>query len=228
MKQEGKFILMNREEVRVYIEGLKGAKTFKTIQQHHTASPAYKDVKNNHFALMRSMENYHVGTLKMSEIAQHFSTFPDGTICVGRPLTKDGGGFLSPLNKDSITIENVGNFDIDVITEEQKQSIILLNTLLCKKFNIVPSTSTLIYHCWVQNKSCPGLKWFGGNTKAAAEQNFIPLVRATMEDPLTFEEALKIVVEKIDSSYQYWLKRKDIDPAFQALIIKMAKSYGGK
>ncbi len=72
------------------------------------------------------------------------------------------------------------------------------------------------------------MKWFGGNNKAAAEQNFIPLVRAAMEDPLTFEEALKIVVEKIDSSYQYWLKRKDIDPAFKALIIKMAKSYGGK
>ena len=85
MKQEGKFILMNREEHRVYVEGLKGTKTFKTIQQHHTASPAYKDVKNNHFQLMRSMENYHVGTLKMNEIAQHFSTFPDGTICVGRP-----------------------------------------------------------------------------------------------------------------------------------------------
>ncbi len=228
MKQEGKFILMNREELRTYIEGMKGAKPFKTIQQHHTASPAYKDVKNNHFQLMRSMENYHVGTLKMSEIAQHFSTFPDGTICVGRPLTKDGGGFLSPGNKDSITIENVGNFDIDVITEEQKQSIILLNALLCKKFNIVPSTSTLIYHCWVQNKSCPGTKYFGGNSKAAAEQYFIPLVKAAMENPMTFEEALEIVVKKIDSSYSYWLKRKDIDPAFQALIIKIAKSYGGK
>ncbi len=150
MKQEGKFILMNREEVRVYIEGLKGTKTFKTIQQHHTASPAYKDVKNNHFQLMRSMENYHVGTLKMNEIAQHFSTFPDGTICVG-VLSKDGGGFLSPGNKDSITIQNVGIFDSDNMTEEQKQSIILINALLCKKFNIAPSTAILIYHCWVQS-----------------------------------------------------------------------------
>ncbi|MDF2985744.1 MAG: hypothetical protein K0R50_1254 [Eubacterium sp.] len=228
MKQDGKFLLMNREEFRVYIEGLIGAKTFKTIQQHHTASPAYKDVKNNHFALMRSMENYHVNTLKMSEIAQHFSTFPDGTICVGRPLSKDGGGFLSPGNRDSITIENVGNFDTDIMTEEQRHSIILLNALLCKKFNIVPSTSTLIYHCWVQNKSCPGTKYFGGNTKAAAENNFIPLIKLEMEEPLTYEEALKIVVEKIDSNYKYWLKRKDIDPAFQGLIIKIAKSYGGK
>ncbi|MDF2984871.1 MAG: hypothetical protein K0R50_381 [Eubacterium sp.] len=228
MKQEGKFILMSRGELRSYIEGLKGSKTFKTIQQHHTASPAYKDVKNNHFQLMKGMENYHVNTLKMSEIAQHFSTFPDGAICVGRPLSKDGGGFLGDQNRNSITIENVGNFDSDNMTEEQKQSIILLNALLCKKFNITPSTSTLIYHCWVQNKSCPGTKYFGGNSKAAAEQNFIPLIKAAMQEPLTFEMALQIVVEKIDSSYSYWLKRKDIDPAFKALIIKIAKSYGGK
>lgn len=220
---------MNREEFRIYIEGLKGSKTFKSIQQHHTANPAYKDVKKgNEITLMKSMENYHVGTLKMSEIAQHFSTFPDGTICVGRPLTKDGGGFLSPGNKDSITIENVGNFDSDIMTEEQKKTILFLNALLCKKFNIVPSISTLIYHCWVQNKSCPGLKWFGGNTKAAAEKNFIPSVKTTIEDLMTFEEALGIVAEKADTVYQYWLKRKDIDPAFSALIIKIAKSYGGK
>lgn len=228
MKQDGKFILMNREELRTYIESLKGAKSFKSIQQHHTASPAYKDVKNNHFALMKSMENYHVGTLKMSEIAQHFSTFPDGTICVGRPLTKDGGGFLTPGNKDSITIENVGNFDSDTMTAEQKQSIILLNALLCKKFNIIPTTSTLIYHCWVQNKSCPGLKWFGGNTQTAAERYFIPLIKATMEDLMTYEEALKIVSDKVNTPYSFWLKKKDIDPSFPALIIKIAKSYGGK
>ncbi len=228
MKQDGKFILMNREELRTYIESLKGAKAFKSIQQHHTASPAYKDVKNNHFALMKSMENYHVGTLKMSEIAQHFSTFPDGTICVGRPLTKDGGGFLSPGNKDSITIENVGNFDSDVMTAEQKQSIILLNALLCKEFSIIPSTLTLIYHCWVQAKSCPGKKFFGGNSKAAADKYFIPLIEEGIEDLMTYEEALEIVSEKINTPYSFWLKKKDIDPAFPALIIKIAKSYGGK
>lgn len=145
-----------------------------------------------------------------------------------RPAAKDGGGFLNPLNKDSITIENVGNFDSDIMTEEQKQSIILLNALLCKKFNIVPSTSTLIYHCWVQNKSCPGLKWFEGNTRTAAERYFLPLIKAAMEDVMTFEQALEIVSNKVNTVYQYWLKRKDIDPAFSALIIKVAKALGGE
>ncbi len=228
MKQDGKSILMKREELRVYINRLTAKKKFNTIQQHHTVSPSYKDVNNNHFALMRGMENYHIKALNMSEIAQHFSTFPDGSICVGRPLTKDGGGFYGSQNKSSITIENVGDFDIDVMTEEQNQSIILLNVLLCIKFNIVPSTETLIYHCWVKNKSCPGKTFFGGNTKQAAEQNFIPLIKAALKAPLSFEQALEIVAEKANTAYQYWLKRKDIDPAFSALIIKVASALGGK
>jgi hypothetical protein len=146
-------------------------------------------------------------------------------ICVARPLTKDGGGFLAPLNVNSITIENVGNFDIEVMTEEQKQSIVMLNALLCKKFYIVPSTENLPYHCWVQNKSCPGTKYFGGNTKTAAGKYFIPLVKVAMEEAMTFEQALKIVAKKADTPYNFWLKKRDIDPSFEALIIKIAKAF---
>lgn len=215
---------MNREELKGYLEGLKGSKKFTNIQQHNTASPSYKDVKNNHIALMQSMENYHVKNKGMSEIAQHFSTFPDGLICVGRPLTKDGGGFLGTQNKDSITIENVGNFDVEVMTDEQKQSIVLLNALLCKKFGIIPSTQTLPYHCWVKNTSCPGKNYFGGTTKAIAEKNFIPLVKAAMEEKMTFEQALKIVADKVNTDYDFWLKKKGIDPSFPALIIKVAQN----
>ena len=52
--------------------------------------------------------------------------------------------------------------------------------------------------------------------------------KLTSNKEMTFEQALEIVAEKADTVYQYWLKRKDIDPAFSALIIKIAKSYGGK
>lgn len=228
MKQEGKFILMNRDELVKYFNELKNVKKYTNIQQHNTASPAYKDVKNNHIALMKSMESHHVKNKGMSEIAQHFSTFPDGLICVGRPLTKDGGGFLGAQNTNGVTLEHVGNFDTDIMTEEQKKSIILLNALLCKKFGIVPSTVTLPYHCWVKATQCPGSKFFGGSTKAAAEKYFIPEVKAAMEEKMSFEDALKIVSEELDTPYSFWEKRSGIDPAFPALIIKMAIKIGGK
>ncbi|MHB8065520.1 MAG: hypothetical protein ACYDG2_23380 [Ruminiclostridium sp.] len=52
MKQERKFILMNKEEFKAYIEGQKNVKEVTNIQQHLTASPCYKYIKNNHTALM--------------------------------------------------------------------------------------------------------------------------------------------------------------------------------
>ena len=52
--------------------------------------------------------------------------------------------------------------------------------------------------------------------------------KLTSNKEMTFEQALEIIAEKADTVYQYWLKRKDIDPAFSALIIKIAKSCGGK
>lgn len=232
MKHEGKFILMTREECKTYIEGITNIKKFTTIQQHHTASPAYKDVKsNNHISLMKSMENYHVNNLKMTEIAQHFSTFPDGLICVGRPLNKDGGGFLSPKNKDSITVENVGNFDSDLMTKEQKESIIFLNALLCIKCNIVPSVDTLIYHCWIQNKSCPGTKWFGGNSKAAAGKNFIPLVTSTIAIEIklkTAEQAIAWLVSKgALNSPDYWLSMIKEVKYLDSLLINITNKWKG-
>jgi len=43
------------------------------------------------------------------------------------------------------------------------------------------------------------------------------------EIKMTFEQALKIVADKIDTSYDFWLQKKDMDPSFPALIIKIAK-----
>ena len=42
------------------------------------------------------------------------------------------------------------------------------------------------------------------------------------KDELTFEEALKIVTTKAKTPYEFWLKKKNIDPSFSALIVKIA------
>ena len=44
-----------------------------------------------------------------------------------------------------------------------------------------------------------------------------------------FEQALRIVADAVCTDYDFWLKKKDIDPSFPALIIKIAKYIeGGK
>lgn len=47
------------------------------------------------------------------------------------------------------------------------------------------------------------------------------------DDIVTFEQALKIVSRKVNTSYDFWLKKKDIDPSFPALIIKIGEVLEG-
>lgn len=46
-----------------------------------------------------------------------------------------------------------------------------------------------------------------------------------IEYQMSFEEAMKIVSEKVNTPYEFWLKKKNIDPSFPALIIKIAKAF---
>lgn len=180
MRIEGKFILFSREEILDWLNTQKLKRKIAAIQNHHTYIPNYSTFKRqNHFQLVQSMERYHVAQMNMSEIAQNITTYNDGTIMLCRTLEKNPGCFLgSKNNVGAICIEHVGNFDLgkDIMTEEHRKTIVFLNALICKRFSLIPSTRTILYHHFVSGKSCPGTNFFGGNTKSAAERNFIPLV----------------------------------------------------
>lgn len=58
-------------------------------------------------------------------------------------------------------------------------------------FNITPSSSTIRYHSWFDScgtcledyipyksiKTCPGTKFFGGNTMSKFKTNFLPAIK---------------------------------------------------
>lgn len=164
----------------------------KRIQQHHTFRPNYSHFDGtNHQKRQQAMKDYHTQKKKWKDIAQHFTTFPDGQILTGRNLETIPVGILGQ-NSGSICIENLGNFDEeqDEMTEEQKEAVIALTAALCIKFDVVPSSDTIIYHHWYDlktgkldldsdnRKSCPGSNFFGGNQPINCQENFIPLVQA--------------------------------------------------
>ncbi len=196
MKQDGQFILFeSKEELKNWLFAQNVKRTIKTIDNHHTAIPAYSNFTgSNHFTLQKSMQRYHVQNKGWRDIAQHFTTFPDGTVMTGRSLEMNSAGIIN-RGSNSICIENLGNFDKDKMTEKQKEIIVFLNAILCVHFKLTPSRSTILYHRWFRQsdgkydptctgaeyKSCPGTKFFGGNTVEAAEKNFIPLIKAEME-----------------------------------------------
>lgn len=194
MITRGKFILYNRSEFVQWLDQTHFYRNITLIQNHHTYLPDYAGFhSNNHFALLENMEEYHVNNNGWSEIAQNLTTFPDGTVALCRAIDKVPAG-IKGANQKGICIEHVGNFDAgkDQMTPEHRNAIITINAALCRKFNLVPSINSIIYHHWYDlvtekriavegtgnAKSCPGSNFFAGNTEAAAAANFIPLIQS--------------------------------------------------
>jgi LysM repeat protein len=210
LTMQGQYVLMSREEFKDWIFNHKFTRKVGKIQQHHTYQPSYQQFNGaNHFALLKGMEDYHVNEMGWSNISQQLTTFPDGTVAVGRPFNIPPEGSFGLLNKsamlaiesDSLAIENVGNFDAgnNAMTSEQRETIITITALLMLKFGLTPSVDSITYHHWwdintgervLDNgeghavKTCPGTAFFGGNSTASAKNNFYPPVSKKMQEIL--------------------------------------------
>jgi uncharacterized protein YraI len=198
MKTKFGFTLMTIAEFDVWLTGLHLARTILTVQEHHTYSPSYSQFNgNNHFELQQGMKNYHVAHNGWSDIAQQFTTFPDGTIMTGRPMEATPACILGQ-NAHAVCIENLGNFDTggDAMTAAQHDTIVKMTAMLCRRFNIPINDTGVVYHHWFNlstgernngtknNKTCPGTNFFGGNKVANAIANFLPLVAALGQPPV--------------------------------------------
>lgn len=196
METKFNFTKMNVSGFANWIKGQRVGRTIMTIQQHHTYRPSYSGFNgSNHFDLQRGMRNYHINNVGFSDIAQHFTIFPDGEILTGRSLETNPAGIRN-RNSGAICIENLGDFDqgMDVMTQAQKDAIVQVTVTLCKKFNLPVDSNSIVYHHWFRwndgyrnngaggNKSCPGSNFFGGNKVADCETNFLPLVNQMVSD----------------------------------------------
>ncbi len=188
------FTKMTVPEFENWISNLRIGRTILKIQQHHTYIPSYVHFTGtNHFERQLAMKNHHVNQNGWQDIGQHFTIFPDGTILTGRSIEKSPA-CITNQNANSVCIENFGNFDSngDTMTNLQKDAIIAVTAVLCKKFNLPVNSNTIIYHHWFRldngvrnngagnNKSCPGTNFFGGNKVTDFEQHFAPLVTSKL------------------------------------------------
>ncbi|WP_134703636.1 LysM peptidoglycan-binding domain-containing protein [Ammoniphilus sp. YIM 78166] len=210
LNMQGQYILMTREEFRKWLFHHRFNRSISIIHEHHTWDPNYSKFNgNNHFALLKGMEDFHVEGMGWKNIAQNITTFPDGKIAVGRPFNMAPESSLGLKNKAvsvpilarSLLIENLGNFDKggDVMTQEQKETITYMTALLCIKFGLTPSVDSISYHHWWDIytgervldqseghavKTCPGTNFFGGNKTYDAKKYFYPLVSRKMQEIL--------------------------------------------
>jgi uncharacterized protein YraI len=202
METKHGFTKMTLSEFETWIKNLRVSRTVLKIQQHHTSIPSYEHFTGtNHFERQKAMRDYHVNSNGWADIGQHFTIFPDGTILTGRNM-EHSSACIYGQNANAICIENLGDFDKNknTMTKEQKESIVQVTALLCKKFNIPVSTNFILYHHWFDlssgvrnngtgnNKSCPGTNFFGGNKVEDCQKNFIPLVANALSGVVKTEE----------------------------------------
>jgi len=188
-QQEGKFILFDLDAFASWLDTLNVTRVIQLVQDHHTFIPSYNDFNgNNHFELLKAMEQAHLQR-GFDEIAQNLTTFPDGTVAACRVMDKAPAG-IKGANTHGICIENVGDFDTgkDTMTPAHRACILRVNALLCRKFKLTPNADSIVFHHWFDlntgqrtngsgtTKTCPGTSFFGGNTVASAQANFVPLV----------------------------------------------------
>ena len=195
------------DEFKNWLKNKSVSRSVTKLQIHHTGSPSYSNFfKSNgthedELTRQKNMKSFHVNSRGMRDIAQHFTVFPNGKIVTGRSLNSNPAG-ITGWNTGAICVEIYGNFDKgqDTMATVQKNAVIMLYGELCKKFKITPSTNTIRCHAWFTSggtylgdyypsksrKSCPGTNFMGfGNSKAAIEKNFIPLVKAYMNGQST-------------------------------------------
>ncbi|HET6409035.1 MAG TPA: 3D domain-containing protein, partial [Chthoniobacteraceae bacterium] len=186
-----RFVVLTVEEFADWLERARVTRPITRIQNHHTWSPDYSCFNgSNHVALLKGMRDFHVNENGWADIGQHITTFPDGTVSICRPFNKVPA-CIKGANSGAICIESLGNFDRhrDQMTDAQRRCVILINALLCEKFELPIDSHRVVYHHWFEldrgvrnngtgnNKSCPGTAFFGGNKVADCERHFLPLVR---------------------------------------------------
>lgn len=198
--------LYNRQQTKINVT---------KIAVHYVGNPMSSALANRNY-----FEN--LSKTKATKASSHYIIGLEGEIirCI-------------PENEQSICTNSANPYSLSIecchpdVTGKFKEatynSLVELCADICKRYKLNPLTD-ILRHYDVTGKICP--KWFVNNPKEW--EKFRSKVKTYMNPEMTFEQALEIVAEKAGTVYQYWLKRKDIDPAFSALIIKIAKSYGGK
>lgn len=207
--------LIDVNDFKNYLDSLKITRKITVIQLHHTYSPAYRDFNgDNHIKLQNSMRNYHVKPRGYSDIAQTFTIFPDGKICTGRDINTAPAGIYG-ANSTGVCIECVGNFDgTDTMTEAQKNAIAGAVKILLDKFGLNARTG-VTYHAWWTSggtalgtyiagrsvKTCPGTKFFGGNTREAYEKNLLPLIENYGKEKKPMLESANDITWELNHTY---------------------------
>ena len=128
------------------------------VHVHHTWRPNHGQWQG--LPTVEAVRRYHVEELGWSEIAQHLTIGPDGSLWTGRHLDRPPAsvaGHNGTPTEGPFMIDMVGDFDVgqDRFTGPQEQSVYQTVAAICRRFQL--GVDAIRFHNeFTTTKTCPG------------------------------------------------------------------------
>jgi hypothetical protein len=149
------FIPLTRAQFLSAVSSYSWSPAKSEIHVHHTWRPNHSQYRG--LASIEGMWRYHTVENKWSDIAQHVSIGPEGTIWTGRTWSRTPASAIGYSHRGVFMIETIGDFDNgkDVLDGEQFDSLLSVVAILQIYFQL-PLWSSIKFHNEMSGKSCPG------------------------------------------------------------------------
>lgn len=151
-----------------------------SVHVHHTWRPNHSQWRGQ--STVEAIRRYHTQELGWSDIAEHLTLGPDGSLWTGRSLDRppaSAAGHNGTPTEGPFMIEMIGDFDIgrDVFGGDQAASAYRTIAEICSAFGL--NTSAIRFHNEFANaKSCPGTSFKLEDFRAAVDRELAAIAGA--------------------------------------------------
>lgn len=152
-----RFIPLSLDEFYALLNRFPFTRRINAVHMHHTWRPNRDEYQGE--ASIKAMWRYHTQTNGWSDIAQHVTIAPDGTIWTGRnwnqaPASATGHNGNSKLGP--FMFEMIGNFDKgrDRFDGKQREAALRVTAHVLLRFGL--PANALQFHRAMSTKTCPG------------------------------------------------------------------------
>jgi hypothetical protein len=151
------FKQITREQFAQLLASFKFTRKVNTVHMHHTWRPNHAQYRG-HDSIV-SMWEYHTKNNGWSDIAQHITIAPDGSIWLGRNWNQapaSASGHNGSAKAGPFMFEMIGDFDVgkDSFGGEQRRTAVEVIARIQMHFKLPPGA--LQFHNMMSGKTCPG------------------------------------------------------------------------
>src|SRR5215218_1822215 len=154
---ERQFHPLDINAFRLLVERFPFRRRIDAVHLHHTWRPNHAQYRERDTIL--AMWRLHTQQLGWSDIAQHVTIAPDGTIWTGRDWNRSpasASGFNGNASVGPFMIEMIGDFDRGKERLEGSQKAAALEVVAAVQARFDLAEKSLRFHNTMSPKTCPG------------------------------------------------------------------------